>query len=352
MNLEELLDQIHTPDAEAMASARRRWDALAKPLGSLGRLEESVIRIAGTTGNPDVRLDRRALLVFCADHGVVAQGVTQCGSEVTAAVARALAAGESTVCHMARAADCKVIPVNVGMADASEIPGVIARPVRKGTEDMTIRAAMGRAECVSAILTGAELVGELAAQGTQIIDVGEMGIGNTTAASAVTSVLLGLPPERVTGRGAGLSSAGFSRKRYAVRRAIAVNAPDADDPIDVLTRVGGLELAAMCGAFLGGAAYRVPVVMDGVISAAAALCAVRLCPGARGAILPSHESAEPAGRLLLDALDFKPLLTAELHLGEGSGAVAVLPLLDMALSVYHSGQTFGRLGIEAYTPQN
>ena len=352
MNLEELLDQIHTPDAEAMASARRRWDELAKPLGSLGRLEESVIRIAGTTGNPDVRLDRRALLVFCADHGVVAQGVTQCGSEVTAAVARALAAGESTVCHMARAADCKVIPVNVGMADASEIPGVIARPVRKGTEDMTIRAAMGRAECVSAILTGAELVGELAAQGTQIIAVGEMGIGNTTAASAVTSVLLGLSPERVTGRGAGLSNAGFSRKRYAVRRAIAVNAPDADDPIDVLTRVGGLELAAMCGAFLGGAAYRVPVVMDGVISAAAALCAVRLCPGARGAILPSHESAEPAGRLLLDALDFKPLLTAELHLGEGSGAVAALPLLDMALSVYHSGQTFGRLGIEAYTPQN
>ena len=352
MNLEELLCEIHRPDAEAMAAARLRWDSLAKPLGSLGRLEEAVTRIAGITGDPDVRLDRRALLVFCADHGVVAQGVTQCGSEVTASVARALAAGESTVCHMAKVANCTVIPVDVGIADASERPGVIPRRIRSGTEDMTARAAMDREECVSAILTGAELVQELAAEGTQIIAVGEMGIGNTTAASAVTSVLLGLPPERVTGRGAGLSDAGISRKVSAIKRAISVNTPDGDDPIDVLSKVGGLELAAMCGAFLGGASSHVPVVIDGVISAAAALCAVRLCPEARGALLPSHVSSEPAGFLLLDALDLKPLLTAELHLGEGSGAVALLPLLNMALSVYHSGQTFDRLGIRAYTPQN
>ena len=267
-------------------------------------------------------------------------------------MAAALAAGESTVCHMARVANCAVIPVDVGISAKGKIPGVRSCRIRRGTEDMTMRPAMSRAECVSAILTGAELVGELAAAGTQIIAVGEMGIGNTTAAGAVTSVLLDLPPEQVTGRGAGLSDAGLMRKIHAVRQAIAVNDPRPADPIDVLHKVGGLELAAMCGAFLGGAAFHVPVIVDGVISAAAALCAVGICPDARHALLPSHVSSEPAGPLLLDALELQPLLTAGLHLGEGSGAVALLPLLDMALSVYHSGQTFGRLGIDAYTPQN
>ena len=351
MELEGLLDRIGPPDKRAAARARARWDGLAKPLGSLGLLEEAVVRIAALTGREAVRLDRRTLLVFCADNGVVARGVTQCGSEVTAAVARSLGAGESTVCPMARRADCRVIPVDVGIRDFPSAPGVLSRRVRNGTGDITRGPAMRREECLNALRTGAQLAQTLAAEGTDLLAVGEMGIGNTTTAAAVASVLLDLPPEAVTGRGAGLSDEGLARKVSVVRRAVAVNRPDPADPVEVLAKVGGLDLAALCGAVLGGAACRVPVLVDGMACAAAALCAVRLCPGAGSALLAGHRSAEPAGGLLLEALELKPLITAELRLGEGSGAVAALPLLDMALAVYDSGHSFGALGIDPYTPQ-
>ena len=199
---------------------------------------------------------------------------------------------------------------------------------------------------------GADLVRECRDRGADIIATGEMGIGNTTTSSAVASVLLGLPPVEVTGRGAGLSDAGLARKIAAIERAISVNRPDPADPVDVLSKVGGLDLAGLCGVFLGGAKYRLPILVDGFISAVAALCAVRLWPEAGWAMLASHVSAEPAGRLVLDELGLKPLITAELRLGEGSGAVAALPLLDMALAVYHSGHTFDKMGMEAYTPQS
>ena len=347
---DELIRTIRPPDPAAAAEARRRWYSLAKPLGSLGLLEEAVVKIAALTGNPDVRLERRELLVFCADNGVVARGVSQCGSEVTAAVARALARGNSTVCHMARPAGCRVLPVDVGMRE--RVPGVRDCRVRGGTADIAAGPAMARAECLAAIKVGAALVRERARAGADLIALGEMGIGNTTAAAAVTAALLDLPPERVTGRGAGLSEAGLARKLSAVRQALAINRPDRRDPVDVLGKVGGLDLAALCGACLGGAACRVPILLDGMLCGAAALCAVRLCPEVRSALLAGHRSAEPAGGLLLEALNLRPLITAGLRLGEGSGAVAALPLLDMALAVYHDGQRFDGLGIQAYTPQN
>ena len=349
--LSEILSQITAPDEAARAACLGRWDGLAKPLGSLGLLESALARIAAVTGDPNVSLDRRTLLVLCADNGVVAQGVTQCGSDVTASVARALAAGESTVCHMAKTARCRVVPVDMGMADFSPAPGVWDCRVRNGTADITQGPAMTRAECVRAIELGAELVRRCREEGASILATGEMGIGNTTTSSALAAALLGVPVESVTGRGAGLSDAGLARKIAAIRRAIALNRPDPADPIDVLAKVGGLDIAGLCGVFLGGALYRVPVIIDGFISAAAALCAARLRPGAEFAMIPSHVSAEPAGGLMLEALGLTPLLTAGMRLGEGSGAVALLPLLDMALAVYHSGQTFGRLGIDAYTPQ-
>ena len=287
-----------------MDEARKRWDSLAKPLGSLGLLEDVVVRIAALTGNADVHLNNRALLVLCADNGVVAQGVTQTDSLVTAAVARTLGAGESTVCHMARTADCRVVPVDIGVLDFPGTAGVLDRRVRNGTGDITQGPAMSRDECLRAIEVGMELVREQKAAGADILATGEMGIGNTTTSSAVASVLL------------------------------------------------GLDLAGLCGVFLGGAEYRIPVLVDGFISAVAALCAVRQKPEAGSAMLASHVSAEPAGRLVLDALGLKPLITAEMRLGEGSGAVAALPLLDMALAVYHSGHTFGKMGMEPYIPQN
>ena len=210
---------------------------------------------------------------------------------------------------------------------------------------------MTRSEAEQALLAGMELVRRQKDNGVAILATGEMGIGNTTTSSAVACALLGRPAVELTGRGAGLSDAGLERKIAAVETALNVNRPNAADPLDVLSKVGGLDLAGLCGVFLGGARYGVPVLVDGFISSVAALCALRLCPNGGKALLASHVSAEPAGALLLDALGKRPLITAGLRLGEGTGAVAALPLLDMALAVYRDCYTFAQGGIEAYTPQ-
>lgn len=349
--LEEFLNSIPAPDEAARRAAQARWDAVAKPLGSLGLLEDAITQIAALRGDADVRFDRRTLLIFCADNGVVRQGVTQCGSEVTARVAAALAEGRSTVSPMARAANCTVLPVDVGMLDFPGHPGVYDLRVQNGAGDISVGPAMTREDCLRAVRNGAALARRLAREGTELLLLGEMGIGNTTSAAAVTASLLALSPEAVCGRGAGLSDKGLMRKRRAVAQALAVNAPDPSDPIDVLTKVGGFDLAALCGAYLGAASAHVPAVVDGFIGAAAALCAYRLCPRARAAMLASHVSAEPAAGALLDALGLRAPISAGLRLGEGSGAVALLPLLDMALAVYRSGQSFEKLGIAAYVPQ-
>ena len=348
----KLIEGVSPPDSAAEQTARQQWDSVAKPLGSLGQLEADLVKIAGVSASPAISLKPRTLLVFCADNGVVAQGVTQCDSAVTAAVLRALAEGRSTVSPMAALADCQVLPVDMGVKDFSGMCGVRKDRIRNGTADMTLGPAMSRAECVQAILAGAKLARERAELGDRLLAIGEMSIGNTTTASAVASVLLNRGVEEMTGRGAGLSDAGLERKKAAIHRAIACNRPDANDVPDVLAKVGGLDLAGMCGAYLGAAASRIPVLIDGFISAVAALCALRLCPEAGSAMLASHVSAEPASVHVLKALGLEPLLAAGMRLGEGSGAVAAMPLLDMALAVYQSGQDFARLGIPAYTPQS
>ena len=349
--ISKLISSITPPDEAARARARARWDSLAKPLGSLGLLETMIADVAALRGDEDVALSDRRLLVFCADHGVVRQGVSQCGSEVTARVAVALAEGRSTVSPMARLADCRVLCVDVGIRDFAGHAQVLNRRVQNGTADMSCGAAMSRAACLRAMETGAALAVAQAEDGADILLVGEMGIGNTTAATAVLAALTARPAESLVGRGAGLSDAGLERKRAAIQRALSCSRPRAEDAVEVLSKLGGLELAAMCGAFLGAAASRVPAVIDGLISGVAALCALRLCPAARKAMLASHLTAEPAGEALAEALGLPAPIHAGLRLGEGSGAVALLPLLDMALAVYHSGQSFERLGIEAYTPQ-
>ena len=349
--IDQLIRCIRPGDRAAAEEAKSRWDSIAKPLGSLGSLEGMIIRIAALQGSAEVRLDRRVLLVFCADHGVTAQGVSQCGSEVTARVAVALAEGRSSVSPMAERAGCLVVPADIGIRDFSGHPGVRNLRVRNGTDDFSRGPAMNRGECLLAMERGAELVRELAENGTELFAVGEMGIGNTTAAAALAAVLLNMIPDAVVGRGAGLGRAGLERKKAAVQRALEVNRPDPDDIPGLLAKVGGLEIAAMCGAFLAAAACRKPVIIDGVISAVAALCAVRLCPDAADALLPSHVSAEPAGREILNALGLHAPLDAGMFLGEGAGAVMLMPLLDLALSLYRSGQDFARLGIEAYRPQ-
>ena len=346
-DLTRALEEIRPADEERMAQARRHWDAVAKPLHGLGLLEDVVVRMAGVA--PLGRDLKKAVAAFCADNGVVAQGVTQTDSSVTAVVAGNMLTGKASVCCMSRVAGAKVFPVDAGMV--TEVEGLRSIKVRRGTRDLSQEPAMTRQECLSVLLAGMDIARELSEMGCGLLAAGEMGIGNTTTSAAVACALLDRPAEDFTGRGAGLSDAGLARKVAAVRKALALNRPDPADPLDVLAKVGGFDLAGLCGVFLGGAACRVPVLADGLISTVAALCAVRLCPGAAKAVFASHVSAEPAGRAVLDALGKQPLITAGMRLGEGTGAVASIPLWDMARAVYAESYSFAQCGVEAYQPQ-
>ena len=249
MTLEETIRKIRPVDVAAMAAAKQHWDGLGKPLGSLGRLEKALIQIAGIQRTGDVHIDRKALVIMCADNGVVEEGVTQCGQEVTATVAENFLDEKSCVAIMCRRAGTKICPVDIGMA--VDTPRVEKRKITYGTKNMAKEPAMTREQAVAAIEVGIAKAEELHAQGYEILATGEMGIGNTTTSSAMTAVYLGLDVETVTGRGAGLSSHGLQRKIHAIKQAIAVNQPDPEDPLDVLAKVGGLDIAGMCGLFLG-----------------------------------------------------------------------------------------------------
>ena len=338
-------------DEAAMERCQAHWDQVAKPLGSLGKLESIIKGIAGLQGTADVRLGGKCVLVLCADNGVVAEGVTQTDSSVTAAVALSIARGTGNVCQMARVAGAQVVAVDVGMLTEVSHPALLNRKLQRGTGNIAAGPAMSRAQAQSLIDTGIELTRRRAEMGDRLIATGEMGIGNTTTASAVASVLLGESVERMTGRGAGLSGAGLKRKVSAIHRAIALNQPDPQDPLDVLSKLGGFDIAAMTGVFLGGALLGVPILVDGFISSVAALLAQRLCPQARQAMIASHVSREPAGALMLEALGLEPVIHADMALGEGTGAVALMPILDMALAVYHQGSSFAGIQVAAYTPQ-
>lgn len=348
MTLEETMQKIRPVDAAAMAAAKQHWDGLGKPLGSLGRLEKALIQIAGIQRTGDVHIDRKALVIMCADNGVVEEGVTQCGQEVTATVAENFLDEKSCVAIMCRRAGTKICPVDIGMA--VDTPRVEKRKIAYGTKNMAKEPAMTREQAVAAIEVGIAKAEELHAQGYEMLATGEMGIGNTTTSSAMTAVYLGLDVETVTGRGAGLSSYGLQRKIHAIKQAIAVNQPDPEDPLDVLAKVGGLDIAGMCGLFLGGAAQQMPVVMDGFISQVAALTAVRLVPECADYILASHVSEEPGANILLKALEKDAFLTCGMRLGEGSGAVALFPILDFASDIYHKMSTFVQADIVEYQP--
>ncbi len=350
LNLKELNGLIPPPDETARRASTERWSEVAKPLNSLGALEDIVTRIAAVTGRARFSIERRTLVVMCADNGVVARGVTQTDESITALVASDLAKGCSSANLMARVAGCDVLAVDVGIKNPPDVPGLISRRVAAGTADFTRGAAMTREQALRALAAGAETAETLAREGRQLLLSGEMGIGNTTTCAAVTCALLGLAPEEITGRGAGLSSAGLARKIAAVRRGLELNRPDPDDALDVLAKVGGFDIAAMAGLFIGGALCRLPVVIDGVVSAAAALIASRLCPACRAAMIPSHMSSEPAAEHIFGALGMRPVINAGLHLGEGTGALCLLPLLDMAMALY-DGLVFSDIGMEAYTPQ-
>lgn len=346
MKLEETLNKISPLDEKAMQIAGKRWDSIAKPLHSLGKLEEYIIRIAGITGNADVDIKKKALVAMCADNGVVDEGVTQSGQEVTALVANNFLDGNTSVCVMCRYAGADVYPVDVGMVTDTRVRTDLK--IMYGTKNMAKEPAMSYEEAVRAIESGIAMAEELKKKGYHILATGEMGIGNTTTSSAAAAVLLNQPVEEMTGRGAGLSSDGLKRKIHVIEQAIKMHRPDPSDPIDVLAKVGGLDIAGMTGVFLGGAALHMPVVIDGFISCVAALIAKEICPAAGDYMLASHVSKEPAAHLILEHMGLEPIIYGDMCLGEGTGAVALFPLLEMGAHVYSTMSTFDDIRLEQY----
>ena len=348
--LREIIAKILPADERYEKIAQKRWNSIAKPLHGLGLLEDSVCQLAAIQRTEKPCIKKRALLVFCADNGIVEEGVTQTDSHVTALVAKNLCTGATSACKMALVVDCHVFPVDMGMNEAVEHESIKDLHVARGSKNFLKEDAMTREEAGRALLNGALLADELADQGYQLLAVGEMGIGNTTTSSALASLLLNLPPEDVTGYGAGLSAEGLARKIQVIRQGIESRRPDRNDVLDMLSKVGGFDIAGITGCMLGAAARKIPVIIDGLITQVAALLAVRLCPAAKGYLLASHRGSEKACGLLLDALEKKALIDAGFHLGEGTGALALIPLLDMALRVYDEMATFDDIQLEAYKP--
>ena len=346
MTLEEALSKIQPLDGKAEDEAEKRGHSIAKPLHSLGKMETLVTQIAGITGSADIDIRKKALVAMCADNGVVEEGVTQTGQEVTAIVAENFLTGDTSACVMCRRTGTDVFPVDVGMVSDTKVPADLK--VMYGTRNMTKGPAMTREEAVRGVEAGIEMARRLKEKGYGILATGEMGIGNTTTSSAVASVLLDRSAEEMTGRGAGLSSEGLERKIQAIKKAVKLNCPDRKDPLDVLAKVGGLDIAGMAGVFLGGAALRIPVVMDGFISCTAALVAQRICPEAGNYMIASHVSREPAAELILNALGKEAVIHGDMCLGEGSGAVALFPFLDMGAAVYAEMSTFEDIKVEQY----
>jgi len=344
--LNSILDNIVSSDQKAKEQAKKRWDNLAKPLNGMGILEDYIIRLAGIS--KDLTFDKKCVAVACADNGIVEEGVTQTGSEVTAIVAANMACGKATVSIMAKVARADVKVYDVGML--TTVDGVISKKIANGTKNFAKEKAMTKEQATDLIEKGIEIVKELKEEGYQIIATSEMGIGNTTTSSAIAAVLLDRDAKQVTGKGAGLDSKGIQHKANIIQEAIERLQPDNTDMIDIISKVGGFDIATLCGIFIGGAYYKVPIIIDGLISSVAALLAVGLNKHVKDYMLASHLSAEPAGSIILEKLGFKPLLICQMALGEGTGAIAIMPLLDMALAVYKELPTFQDVDIEEYVP--
>lgn len=342
MELSDITNAILPLDAAAMAAARKRQAQLAKPPGSLGRLEDLSVQLAGITGKVHNQIVKKHLLVFAADNGVVAEGVTSAPQSVTLMQTVNLTrhkTGASTLC---RHFGCEITVCDVGVNAEIQEPKVLNRKIAYGTQNIAHGPAMKREQALQAIRTGFEL-----AQATEadVIGIGEMGIGNTTTSAAVLSVLLDADVDAVTGRGGGITDESFQKKKQVIKTAIAINHPDKNDVIDVLSKVGGFDLAAMCGAFLGCAAKRCPVVIDGFISAVAALCAYKLCPLAVQYFIPSHASYEIGYKLAMDVMGLQPIFLLGMRLGEGSGCPLAFEVLRAACAIINDMATFDQAGI-------
>lgn len=339
---------IEKPDEEIRRQVLQNWDAVAKPIDGMGRFETLTAQIGAVNGTDKIDISQKAVIIMCADNGIVEEGISQSGQEVTTAVAEKMAEKQSSVGRMAKVIGADTIPVDIGINRTEKIEGVLNRKIRCGTRNFRREPAMTEEEAVRAIFTGIDVVWECKKKGYQILATGEMGIGNTTTSSAVTAALLNCGADEVTGKGAGLTEEGLIHKRQIIAEAIKKYELYKAEPIRVLAAVGGLDIAGLAGVCIGGALFHIPVVLDGVISLAAALLAERILPGTREYLLPSHKGKEPAVTRLMKELELEPVIDGRLALGEGTGAVMMFALLDMAVSVYRDRTTFADIRIEQY----
>jgi len=325
---------------ESKKEAAERLDKLVKPIGSLGKLEDIAVKISGITGKQKNSFEKKVTIIMASDNGVVEEGVSAAPQAVTALMTINFLKGITGVCVLSKHAGADIRVVDIGVASDLEYPGLINRKIRKGTSNMAKGPAMSREEAISAIETGIEMVSQLVKEGYSLFGTGEMGIGNTSTASAVAMAFIGCSSEETVGKGVGLTEEGYANKKSVIERAISINKPDSNDPIDVLSKVGGFDIAGMTGCFLGAAYYRVPIVIDGFISAAAALAAYRINPLVRDYIIPSHLSEEPGYSLVINEIGLKPLLDLNMRLGEGSGCPLAFNIIEAAEAIISDMATF------------
>ncbi len=349
MTREELTELIiEKPEERIKQSIKKIWDNIAKPLDGLGQFEEILAQIGAIAGSTHIDISKKAVIVMCADNGVVEEGISQYGQEMTAVVASAMTMGETSVCKMAKVVGAEVLPVDIGINREREIKGLIQKNIAHGTRNFRKEPAMSEEDALKAIGIGIEMAAECKARGFKLLATGEMGIGNTTTSSAVTAALLGCRAQEVAGKGAGLSREGLEHKYEVINEALDKYRFRESETLRILAGVGGYDIAGLAGVFIGGAVCRIPVVIDGVISAAAALTAQRLVPGVREYMIPSHMSKEPAAKKIFKELGLHPVLDASLALGEGTGAVMMFSLLDTAISLYEDRTTFDDFRVEQY----
>ena len=344
--LEQALREIKPPDEKAMAAARARQDTLTKPLGSLGRLEELSIKLAGIRGEPIPRINHKAIVTMAADHGVVAEGVSAYPQAVTPQMVLNFLRGGAGINVLAKHAGARIIVVDIGVAsDMEPHPALVSRKIARGTSDMARGPAMSREQAIKSIEVGLEIVEKEVKKGLDIVGTGDMGIGNTTPSSAITAAITGEKVEKVTGRGTGIDDKQLAHKVEVIERALKANKPNADDAIDVLAKIGGFEIGGICGVIVGAAAHRIPVVIDGFVSGAAALIAVGLSPRVKDYLIASHCSVEIGHKAILKYLGLKPILDLELRLGEGTGAALGIFLVEAAAKILAEMATFAEAGV-------
>jgi len=344
--IDDVCAQIVAVDDRAAERTRRVLDGKTKPVGSLGRLEEIAARLAAIRRGAEPRPFTKTIVVMGADHGVVDEGVSAYPPEVTAQMLANFVRGGAAINVLARHAGARVVVVDMGTRVAlPDSPDIRSVRIGPGTRNFARGPAMTRDEAVRAVAAGVAIARALAAEGTTLLGLGEMGIGNTTASSAIAAVLTGVPVAEVTGRGTGIDDVGYARKVAAIQRGLEVNRPDPGDVLSVLSKVGGFEIAGLCGVVLGAAQARIPVVMDGFIAGAAALAAVRLAPLAAGYLFAAHRSVEAGHRHVLQAIDARPILELELRLGEGTGAALAMGLIEAAVRIEIEMATFASAGV-------